>query len=209
MRRLRWAFLAALLLAGCTRAFQVPAPIMYGSLDPFETLNALERTNEVAVFYATDRNPEESEDPGERYGNKVDRLRFGRARVRLGDEGDNWEALHKASIGGRGLEASVSAVNEFDGTAAFTRAIDKALDESPFDDVFLFLPGYNTEFAWPVAVMGQYRHYSNRQGVFLSYCWPAKGTGWTYGTYADRGRGRDLEAARRRLRLGDHFCRRA
>lgn len=188
MRGCRWIMLASLLLGACTRVYQVPAPVMYGSLDPFETLRPEERTNEVAVFYATERNPVEADDPAERYGSEIGPLRFGRARVRIGDEDETWEDLHGASVGGRGLESDVVGVEEFGDHDAFVRAVDEALAASPLSDVFVFLPGYNTRFEWPVAVMGQYRHYSNRKGVFLAYCWPAKGTFWTYGSDTRRAR---------------------
>ena len=189
--------LLLLLLGGCARVFRVPSPVLYGGEnDPFGNG---ERSNTVQVFYATARNPVPGAEPAKRYGSKImPTLRIGTATVRFGDEETNWEEVRKATAGGDGLRASISAVHEYgelwttlpEGKRAkegvrkpaqdLVAAIDRQLAGSRLPDIFLFLPGFNTYFEWPVTIAGQVRHYTGRGGVALAYCWPCRGTATTY-----------------------------
>ena len=197
MLRRRATLLVLLLLTGCARVYRVPSPVIYGNdRDPF---GSGERSNTVQVFYATARNPVPDAKPAERYGNEImPTLRVGTATVRFGDEDTSWDELKKATVGGAGLRASVDAVHEFgelwttlpqekrakEGVRKPARelvaAIERQLAGSPLPDIFIFLPGFNTRFKWPVTIAGQARHYSGRKGVALAYCWPCLGTPRTY-----------------------------
>ena len=63
----------ALTLVGCTSEMKlIPTPVVYqdADRDHFALTSSADRGTSVSIFYATDRNPVETDDPEERYGNQ-------------------------------------------------------------------------------------------------------------------------------------------
>ncbi len=74
-----------------------------------------------------------------------------------------------------------SAPGAEDATAnAFTTAVDEALAASNSKDIYIFIHGFNTDFADNMALGAEMFHYLGRNGVFINYAWPSKGSVFDY-----------------------------
>lgn len=199
----------AALLSGCATKM-IPPPIIYASpdFDPYAALDDDQRTPEALVFYATDRAPTASKNPSKAYGSsRGGSLRLGQATVRLGKAGGDWDALRRAASAGERPPVAISDVTEFgplwttvptsdpDFRAAvdsvegddargpaerFAREINEALERSQWSQIVIYVHGFNTPFGPPVELVAQLGHFMARDGVFLSYSWPASSHPFAY-----------------------------
>ncbi len=212
--RMRGLFLMiVLILVGCAPAMKlIPTPVMYqdAEADHF-ALTALEdRSAVVSVFYATDRNPVETDDPEKRYGNQRGMvLRLGMAEVQLGEEDTSWDDLRVMAAAGQQPPLRIAGLEEMgplwttipdrdrevvvsgwdlarrddprrQGAYAFARAVNEKLARSKVKDITIFVSGINVDFARPVKLTAEFAHYMGRDGVFIAYCWPAAGSIFAY-----------------------------
>lgn len=192
-------------LAACASTpTMMPPPLVVSEhlVRPFQDLPAALRTNDLQVFFATDRKPI---DPGScHYGDDLgDALRLGVARVRLGKAAWSWDELVERSVSGETVPLTCAAAREFGGlwttiaptdaeryaaarasrspddpvrrpARRFAEAIDARLAETPTPDVYVFVSGFNTSFAQTVERFAQFAHFARRGGVFLAYSWPTR-----------------------------------
>ncbi|MHC4339810.1 MAG: alpha/beta hydrolase [Planctomycetota bacterium] len=218
----------AILACGCSSS-RMQTPIVYqgGEIDPYAQLAPDERTASVEVFFATDRNAVESEDPDKRYGNKRgDVLRLGTAKVRVGAEELPWDEVHRKTLASEELPLTLLDVEEFGrlwttipGTdrenfekarastsmddpvrapaRAFARAIDAQLERKEVKEILVFVPGYNTTFAKTIRMVSQLHHYGGREGVVIAFPWPAGGSVFDY--VKDHGSGQISSRSLRQL----------
>ena len=63
---------------------------------------------------------------------------------------------------------------------AFVAAIDEALAASNSKDIYIFIHGFNTEFEDNMALGAELFHYLGRDGAFINYAWPSKGSLFDY-----------------------------
>ncbi len=68
---------------------------------------------------------------------------------------------------------------------AFERELERRLALTPRKEVFVFVHGFNNDFAWAAFVAAQVWHFLPRQGVPILYSWPA-GRGGLRGYTYDR-----------------------
>lgn len=78
------------------------------------------------------------------------------------------------------------ATTHFDlASASFDRELERRLALTPRKEVFVFVHGFNNDFAWGACVAAQVWHFLPRQGVPILYSWPA-GRGGLRGYTYDR-----------------------
>ncbi|PSL17373.1 alpha/beta hydrolase [Shimia abyssi] len=200
----------------------MPSPLAYtnGTLDPFKDRSGRELETQSNLFYATDRAPSGPEDKAEFYANRRGvTLRVGTAKVAMDPPIDSWQELRDittASKRDQKRTLTVSEVTEigpidvatpnplveqpdqqtFDtASAAFRTQINQQLARSNSRDAYIYIHGYNVDFAYPTLAAKELQHYLGYQGAFVSYNWPATPNRFAYL--------RDLETAdatRRNLR---------
>jgi esterase/lipase superfamily enzyme len=200
---------AGLLLAVGCQAKLMPTPLvcMRGRIDPFVGLPEDRTPNVVQLFYATDRNPVDDEDPEDRYGNRRGYLlRLGQAQVRMGDDDESWAEYRDAVLDGECQPERLEDVQEYgplwttvpgaarevplaDGehgaplqrpALEFAAAIDRRLELAPTREVTVFVPGINTGFGRPLLLAAGLAHFLGTDGVVVAYCWPVAGNMLAY-----------------------------
>jgi esterase/lipase superfamily enzyme len=191
IRILTWLAMA-LLLAGCQPPVRLmPAPTIFKSEHNLFDANAnLDRSSEIQVFYATNRVPF-----GPTHGARAytvfpgDDLHLGVARLNIGGGALNWDWLYEQSTNSSAEErpqillegmqemasvaggASVEAPGE--DALAFFRQVDAALAASADPNLTIYVHGANTSVGRATAQAAQYRHFTGRNSVVLSFIWPS------------------------------------
>lgn len=187
--------LATCLLAACqsqppVRLMPPPAAFVKSDNNLFTFNQSLERSDEIQVFYATNRKPTGSADQRSYSRSPTDDLHLGVADLSIGGGEITWEALYKLStraddsalrptilLTALHEKAQVSPLlgDSSGGEAglAFFRMIDAALDASNDKNLTIYVHGANTGVARATAQAAQYRHFTGRNSVVLSYIWPS------------------------------------
>lgn len=186
-------------MLGCaSKSAMMPAPlaVRLAGGDPFDLVPPEQRSTTVGVFYATNRAPKSSGTAGATYGAALaEQVRFGAATVRLGPDGWDWDRLTREILDGARPDAIVVHVEEIgaldaarvgdsgtpppakgppDGAEArFAAMINAALATCHHRDIFIYVPGINLTFEIGLRRMAEFSHYLDRDGVFLTYAWPA------------------------------------
>lgn len=178
----------------------MPAPTVLAQSghDIFSTNAALEPTNEVQVFYATNRAPLGPRDSRIYTILPTQTLYFGSARVRIGPPQKAWRTLLTLSTTeetGQRPELRLNTLTEAaqikssDAGAALSPdarryfdAIDMAVERSWDKDITVYVHGSNTTLDTAAAQAAQYRHFTGRNSVVLFYAWPSAGMGLRYFT---------------------------
>jgi hypothetical protein len=170
---------------------QLPPPpeaIRGGGVDFFDGTPASEKHNKVTVFYATKRLPT---DDGTGYSKKYDdTLRVGNAQVRIGREDLNWSVLHvestKATEPRLEFDITLSNTNQsaelgpddpLDNLSpsmqSFVDQVDASIAKSNIKDVTIIAHGAFNSFYYAIAEAAQYRFYTGKNAVIITYSWPA------------------------------------
>ena len=182
------------LLAGCDAPVRLmPTPVSFsnGDFDPFEMIGEKLQTTEVPVLYATNRlaliehpEPLHTIVP-------TDDLRMGVAHVRVGDETLDWDTLHRLSTSADPAERPIVHLERLEQMAvlksneevkaspdaqAFFALINKALAASPNSELLIYLHGSNNTVPRAAAQAAQFRHFTGRRMVVLSFMWPSAGS---------------------------------
>jgi esterase/lipase superfamily enzyme len=210
MSPLRVGLVAAVTLValGC-QAKLMPTPLvcLRGRIDPYSGFPEGVTPNVVELFYATDRNPVDDDDPEDRYGNQRGYLlRLGRATVRMGDADEDWRECRDETLDGERQPERLTEVHEFGplwttvpglerqaaGTDTgrqeqpelpaheFAEAIDRRLAVAPVREVTVFVPGINTGFGRPLLLAAGLAHFMGTDGVVVAYSWPVSGNMLAY-----------------------------
>lgn len=181
------------------KATLMSTPVMYrdGLTRPYTQLPDDIAAPNVNVFYATDRQPTDASIINPLfYGNdRSMNLFLGQATVRFGDEDMQWTAIEEASLRKKRdlvipLEIIKNQVihkiappiethetsfqTQESGKDPFIKALEKRLSHSENKDIFIFVPGFKVDFAYPVLVAAELWHYLGYPGVFLAYSWPSR-----------------------------------
>jgi len=181
------------------KAVLMSTPIIYnaGSVKPYATLPADVDAPFVKVFYATDRQPTDTAiiDPLY-YGNERSmNLFLGRATVRFGNPDRAWVDVERDSLRQQRTCAipleieEVEVVHQFGSPVEllteslrkqtlsddpFVQAVKARLFHSSDKSVFIFVPGFKVNFAYPVLVAAELWHYLGYDGAFIAYSWPSR-----------------------------------
>jgi len=187
--------LAALsLLAGCqTPVRLMPTPVMFtsGDLDPFEKAGPKLQTTEVPVLYATNRLVLIEQPVPLHTILPADDLRMGIAHVRVGDEDLDWETLHRLSTSSDPDNRPIVHLQKLEqmtvlgpgkspedspDAQAFFALVNKALAASPNGELLIYVHGSNNTVPRAAAQAAQFRHFTGRRMVVLSFMWPSAGS---------------------------------
>jgi len=192
MIRLLACLLATFALTACQPPVRLmPPPTMFinGEHNLFDANANLDQSPHIQVFYATNRAalgpagaPVYTVFPG-------DDLHMGVATLDMGGGGQTWDWLYQQSTtdpSGRRpqillesmqRQASVPVGAGIDapgpGALAYFKAIDEALARSADPDLTIYVHGANTSIGRATAQAAQYRHFTGRNSVVLSYLWPS------------------------------------
>lgn len=182
--------------AGCA-AFQphmIPAPVVFrdARLDLTTRLPPELRSTEVPVFYATTRAPVAPGKPGHYKDSAGEGVMLGKASVRLGPPGWQWEdlvasdridayqpdrlgAVEKVTENGRwsGEEGTSAAEQEF------IAGINAQLAKTRNPELVLYVHGYRVFFDEVTVMMGSWAHYLGH-GALVTFQWPTGQNFWNY-----------------------------
>ncbi len=201
LRRSTAVWLFALMLIGCqptVRLMPTPAVLAHSGHDIFSSNAALEPSNEVQVFYATNRAPLGPRDSRIYTILPTQTLYFGSSRVRIGARQKAWRTLLQLSTtedaGQRPAlqletvtEATQVRNNDVDSELTpearrYFDTLDAAVELSWDKDITVYVHGSNTTLDTAAAQAAQYRHFTGRNSVVLLYAWPSAGMGLRYFT---------------------------
>jgi esterase/lipase superfamily enzyme len=191
--------LTVILMTGCQSPVRLmPAPVVFttGEHSPFPANQTFEKTNQLKIFYATNRYPLGSLDSRLYTIFPVETLHLGLASVRIGPEEKPWESLYALSTnpteGDRpilSLESldEIAQIESREGTVvasheaqSFFDLINKALAQSLDKDLTIYVHGANTGVETAAAQAAQYRHFTGRNSVVLVFMWPSTANGLRY-----------------------------
>jgi len=188
------AGIGLLLLAACQGPVRLmPTPVSFKStdVDPFEAAGPKAQGTEIPIFYATNRGalieipqPLHTALPSEQ-------LRMGVAHVRIGDETLDWETLHRLSTTAEPGERPIVDLQRLEQRAKlgprdsiatspqareFFAQINKTLAASPNSELVIYVHGSNSTLPRAAAQAAQFRHFTGRRVVVLSFMWPSAGS---------------------------------
>jgi esterase/lipase superfamily enzyme len=186
----------ATLSASCSQTIvrtMVPTPIVLQDerLDFSRIVAPDRRVTEESVFFATTRAPAAPEAPERYTSRKGDAVRFGVARVELGEPGWSYDDLVESDRASRPetlRPARVVAVEEFgivgapDGAAEreLVAAIDRQVEREPDRSVVIYVPGYRTTFDQVMVLMGSWAHFLGSNSTVIVFTWPTGTRFWNY-----------------------------
>ncbi|RZU02627.1 alpha/beta hydrolase [Rivibacter subsaxonicus] len=182
------------LLAGCeTPVRLMPTPVAFknGEVDPFEKVGPQLQGTDVPVLYTTNRGVLVERPEPVHTIVATDTLRMGVAHVRIGDGTLDWETLHRLSTTADADERPVVELQRLDQLAVlgagddparmpevldFFRLIDQTIAASPSTELLVYVHGSNNTVPRAAAQAAQFRHFTGRRMVVLTYIWPSAGS---------------------------------
>lgn len=203
----RWLALVVFLLIGGVTAFFVlyhppmrlmPPPLLFQNPDlPLADLGpALADGAAIDVFYASNRLPVGPRDNRIYTVAPDQRLHFGRAFMRIGDEGSTLDQIHAWTTGAytgdrpfihldRMEEQATLDPGTYDSlppeTEAWLAAIEAQLAQSPHKDILVYVHGANTTVERAAGQASQLRHFTGRNAVVVVFVWPTAENFLRYG----------------------------
>ena len=179
-----------------------PTVIAQGAHDPFAGTPLAEQRTVTPVFVVSGREPSGREAPRRFYSNdRSSVLRVGRAELEIAP-GATWSELVRTSSDRRrsgrapieltsyeeygvlwssvpppdlGFSRDWDAPNTSrEPASAFAGAIDAQLRASESDELYIFVHGFNTDYATNLGIAAEIWHYTGRRGAMLSFAWPSE-----------------------------------
>lgn len=191
--------LACLGLIACQpRVFLMPTPavITEAGADPFALNPSLVHTNEIDVFYATNRFPVGLPESRGYTIIATDDLRLGVAHMRIGPPESDWSDLYKISKSPEHERPEIflenmeelAVLHPWDDfktlpprARAFFDLVNESLDRSLDKDLMVYVHGANNNVFRAGAQAAQYRHFTGRNSVVLAFAWPSAESIFRYG----------------------------
>jgi esterase/lipase superfamily enzyme len=189
-------------VAGCAgfQPHMIPTPAVFrdARLDlPARLPNEL-RSTQVPVFYATTRAPMAPGEPGHYSDSPGEGVMLGKASVRLGPPGWQWEDLVASDRGDtftHARPAEVERIEEMgrwsteEGTSAAEKAfiggINVQLAKTRNPELVLYVHGYRVYFDEVTTMMGSWAHYLGHNAL-VTFQWPTGQNFWNYITDCPR-----------------------
>ena len=171
----------------------MPTPVIYqnANIDPFSHLTPEHKSTQTHIFYATNRVPKSS-GRGTVYGNKLDSIvHLGRATIRIGDPGMDWDDLYKSSfhsskinslpltleeivelavMPAQYISASSSMTPELQG---FVDSINSELALAVDKEIMVYVHGTKVDFDNSAILTAEIDHFAGRDFVGLAFAWPS------------------------------------
>ena len=200
--RIRGSVLAAALavsfVTGCASHKPVtlmPTPVLYeqAEIEPFSHVTEELRTPLTQVFYATNRRHRGDDGADRPYGNGVDdELHLGRASVRIGEPGTDWNELVRLSLFNppdSTVPITLQEVTHWDSLIhraaddvvdwdeashrRFIAEINRELDQHVDPEIMVYVHGTKTGFEPALAMAGEIDHFVGKDFVGVAFAWPA------------------------------------
>ena len=202
MKKLWLFLLTTLLLAGCqppVRLMPTPEVFLQSEINPFTFNPAFEKSNEIEVFYATNRLPLGPTTSRHYTVMPSDDLSLGIARLNIGGGPKTWEwlyqisttndeeasrpplildSMHELAVVDGNLNASLDSPAADD----FFKLVNAALDKSIDKDLMVYVHGANTSVERAAGQAAQYRHFTGRNSVVMFFAWPSAENFMRYAT---------------------------
>ena len=224
MKSLWTLLLATLFLAGCqppVRLMPTPEIFLQGEVNPFAVNQALDKSNEIQVFYATNRLPLGPTHARHYTIVPGDNLSLGIATLNIGGGAKTWEWLYQLSTTADDNEDrpplvldSMQELAVVDGNLAspldspegdaFFKQINDALEKSVDKDLTIYVHGANTSVERAAGQAAQYRHFTGRNSVVLFFAWPSAENFMRYATDVANARRSEPQFARLLELLSKH-----
>lgn len=187
------------LVTGCQTPVQLmPTPVAFstGQLDPFSGVQAKLARTDVPILYTTNRLPlvEAATDPIFTTL-PSSQLRVGIAHVRIGDSPNDWESLHRLSLGQDVAPRPIVQLDWLESKGPlppasdpqaqaheFFSMIEQALTLSPGRDLVVYVHGVNSTVPRAAAQAAQFQHFATRRVVVVAFMWPSAGSFLRYFT---------------------------
>ena len=217
--RLLGLLLLSVVITGCAGSGRytinlMPAPAVFedGAVNPLPEEPPLVSYDDFGMLYASDRKPSDDPELWPFYLNEAGFIvRLGRARVKAGPAGTDWQEVRRISLaknrtGNYPLEIlsvqetgalpstysfltrSVPGITVTDeGGKEFAEIVNQRLAASGVKDVYVYLHGFRVVFDIPVLVAAELWHFLGYRGAFVAYTWPSTPSVFAYLS--------DLEAA--------------
>jgi len=196
------AWLAGCASGGPATLDMMPAPAAYEQqAAPFGIDEGVAEAGEVAVrdmLYVTNRAPAGADDEERFYsGERGYLLRAGAARIAFGDTDITWDEAREISLlknrpGSFPLRVhgltefgvladSVSIFTPLDEAMAverreqqrFLEEVERRLEQSAVNDIFIYVHGYKVNFENPLLVASELWHFLGHEGAFVAFSWPS------------------------------------
>ncbi|MGI9244211.1 MAG: alpha/beta hydrolase [Verrucomicrobiales bacterium] len=164
----------------------MPTPLLHQFLGDvaFEGLAPERRTQDIRIFYATNR-PAEGESSDRSYTNGiVEQLHLGEAIVGFGQPGMQWrDVLDLSTVRSRKAPVpltvdetrEVDSLPDTDGKS-FARAIDEDLRRTSFPEITIYVHGAKSSFFRSSVQGAQFHHFMARATALIAYSWPSTGS---------------------------------
>jgi esterase/lipase superfamily enzyme len=175
-----------LLLVGCSKKWKLmPTPLAHQFIGEaaYSDLSESQRSQDMEVFYATNRPGGENPDAPEYDNGIVDKLHLGISTVRLGEPGLNWRDLvdlstlreRKAKVPlTLGETHQIDSLPDTSGKE-FAASINKALATCHTKDITIYVHGAKSTFLRSTVQGAQFYHFMTRDTAFIAYSWPSTG----------------------------------
>ncbi|MBC2713853.1 MAG: alpha/beta hydrolase [Desulfobacteraceae bacterium] len=195
------ALLIVVSTIGCQKTvYLMPTPSVMasGEHNPFDRNPNLEKSNQIAVLYATNRSPL-GEDEFTNYsifpGNK---LYLGIAHLEIGSKNTDWNQIFKIStsddknsrpalylerleeLAAIPLDSDTELMTEK--IEALSDALNKHLSKSLDKDIMVYVHGANSTIYRAAAQAAQYRHFTGQNSTVMVFLWPSAENLLAYGT---------------------------
>ena len=202
-KSLLYLIIALLIFAavGCHKTVYLmptPAIVATGELNPFSVNPNLEESNRVEVLFATNRTPM-GDDDNRTYsifpGNK---LRVGIVHFTIGGEETDWGQIFKLSTSDENRDRPALHLKDLqelavipldDETASISKEmaslaahVNDVLARSVDKDIMVYVHGANSSIYRAAAQAAQYRHFTGRNSMVISFLWPSAENLLAYGT---------------------------
>jgi len=209
------AALIGLAACSSTRVLAPTPNIFADGSYPSDEISVAYQTPESSIFYVTDRSPETTDGTISYGVERSTSTAFGAATVSFGSGQDWQTISNASGTATRSQEIPLSITGgaeilRFDATptpfrvvngrperipeavasynqkrAAFQAQIREQMRAANKNEVVIFVHGFNNSFEDGVLALADIWHFSGRNGVPISYSWPA-GAGGGFGYFVDR-----------------------
>lgn len=224
MKHIWTLLLSTLVLAGCqppVRLMPTPEVFLQSEINPFTFNSAFEKSNEIEVFYATNRLPLGPVTSRHYTVMPSDDLSLGVARLNIGGGPKTWDWLYQLSTTEDAgeerpplildsmqeiamVDGALNATLDSPAGEAFFKQVNEALDKSIDKDLMVYVHGANTSVERAAGQAAQYRHFTGRNSVVLFFAWPSAENFMRYATDVANARRSEPKFARLLELLSKH-----
>ena len=167
------------------RLMPTPTVFLNGAPNVFAANPALAKSNQIELFYATNRLPVGPRN-NRTYAVVPGRdLQLGVATIRIGDDAKTWDKIYAMStnaVEDRRPRLTLQSLAEMatvadaerlsPGTRAWLALVNGAIDRAADKDIIIYVHGANSTVERAAGQAAQLRHFTGQNSVVLLFAWP-------------------------------------